>query len=182
VAELARHALAAEAWEAAARYSQRAAEAAEQVGAYSIEVRHYEQVARLLTISPSREALLPPRFTDAERASVYGSLGTLYANLGEKEQASLLYEELLAEARARGARLLEGQALFMLGKHMRTFDSDFVAAQRLLEEARQIAQEQGDVLVLLTTEAQLAIVVEIQGDFAHAWEYAARRAVGARER
>jgi tetratricopeptide (TPR) repeat protein len=55
---------------------------------------------------------------------------------------------------------------------MRTFDSDFVAAQRLLEEARQIAQEQGDVSVLLTTEAQLAIVVEIQGDFAHAWDYA----------
>jgi DNA-binding SARP family transcriptional activator len=108
VAELARHALAAAAWEAAARYSQRAAEAAEQVGAYSIEVRYYEQVVRLLMISPSREALLPPRFTDAERAAVYGSLGTLYANLGEQERAGLLYEELLAEARTRGARLLEG--------------------------------------------------------------------------
>jgi tetratricopeptide (TPR) repeat protein len=55
---------------------------------------------------------------------------------------------------------------------MRTFNSDFVAAQRLLEEARQIAQEQGDVLVLLTTEAQLAIVAEFRGDFAGAWDYA----------
>jgi hypothetical protein len=92
VAELARHALAAEDWEGAARYSQRAAQAAEQIGASRDAVRHYERAVRLLTTSPSREALQPPHFSDGERAALYGALGNLYANLGEKERARLLYE------------------------------------------------------------------------------------------
>ncbi len=169
--ELARHALAAEDWEAAARHGQRAAEAAQQIGAHRDAVRSYEQVVRLLTTAPSQEALRP-RFSDEARSELYTALGLLYANLGERERASALYEDLLAEARLRGARVLEGRALFMQGEHAHVYERDFAAAQRLLEESRHIAQEQGDVSGLLFTEIKLTSVAEFQGDFARAWEYA----------
>jgi DNA-binding SARP family transcriptional activator/tetratricopeptide (TPR) repeat protein len=170
-AELARHALAAGEWEEAVRYHEQAALAAEQIGAHHDAVRSYEQVVRLLTTSPSQQALRD-KFSDGDKYRIYNALGLLYATLGEKERARVLYEELLAEARTRGARQLEGWALFMLGKHLRLFDSDPATAERLFEEARQIAQEQGDVSGLLETESLLADVAESRGEFARAWEYA----------
>ena len=169
-AELARHALAAEEWEEAVRYHEQAAEAAQQIGAHHDAVRYYEQVIRLLTTSLSQKTLFA-KFSDEAKRRIYSSLGILYANLGEKQRARLLYEELLAEARTRRARWLEGQTLYMLGLHMRTYEGDLVAAQQLLEEARQIGQEQGDVPGLLRIETQLAFVAEFQGDFPRAWEY-----------
>jgi tetratricopeptide (TPR) repeat protein len=173
-AELARHALGAEDWEAAMRYSQRAAEAAAQLGAHRDAVRQYEQVVRLLTTTPSREALRPPRFSDEARADLYSRLGLLYANLGERDRARALHEALLAEARSRGARVLEGRALFEQGRFAHVFERDAAAGQRLLEEARQIAQEQGDVLGLLQSERGLASVAKEQGDFALSEAYLQR--------
>jgi tetratricopeptide (TPR) repeat protein len=170
-AEFARHALAAEEWEEAVRYSEQAAEEAEQIGAHRDAVRYYEQAIRILTASPSQQALRA-QVSDEAKRRIYGALGLLYANLGEKERARLLFEELLAEARGRGARLLEGHALSMLGELVHLYHSDLVAAQRLFEEARQIAQEQGDVSGLLRTESQLADAAERRGDFARASEYA----------
>jgi DNA-binding SARP family transcriptional activator len=170
-AELARHALAAEDWEAAARYSQRTAEQAEQIGARRDAVRHYEQVVRLLTTSPSREALQPPRFTDEARAAVYGALGALYAALGEVGHARAVHEALRAEAQARGARVLEGRALHMQGMLAAIYENNAIAAQRLLEDAQQIAQEQGDTTGLLSIDTQLAYIAFEEEDIQGAGEH-----------
>jgi len=169
-AELARHALAAEDWEAAARHSQQAAEAAQQIGAHRDAVGAYEQVVRLLTMAPSQEALRH-RFTDEARFELYDVLGLLYANLGEKERASALYEELLTDARTRGARVLEGRALFMQGRLALTYEQDAVTAQRLLEASRNIADEQGDVSGQLRTDMLLSDVALKREDIPLAWDY-----------
>jgi tetratricopeptide (TPR) repeat protein len=137
-------------------------------------MRSYEQVVRLLTTSPSRQALQPPRVTDETRAAVYGSLGTLYANLGERERARGLYEELLAEARGRGARVLEGRVHDLQGRLTLHYEHDAAAAQRLLEEARQIAQEQGDTQGLLEVDMQLAFIAFERDDVQSAGEHLQR--------
>jgi tetratricopeptide (TPR) repeat protein len=179
-AELARHAVAAEDWEAALRYSQQAALAAQQIGARRDAVRYYEQVLHLLTSSPSQEAL-QFRVSDEMRAALCSALGLLYAHLGEHERAAALHADLLAEARRRGARVLEGQVLVVQGQYAWVFQRDYATAQRLLEEARQIAQEQGNVAGLLTAANELVLVALQQGDLARSGVYAQQTVTLARE-
>jgi DNA-binding SARP family transcriptional activator len=170
-AALARHALGAEDWEAAVRHSEHAALAAEQIGAHRDAVRYYEQTVHLLTTAPSHEALQASVSVEA-RERVYGPLGMLYARLGEQERAQALYADLLAEARRRGARALEGRLLRMQGQHVAAFQRDYATAQPLLEAGRQIAQEQGDVSGLLIASQRLAAVAVQREDLPRAREAA----------
>jgi DNA-binding SARP family transcriptional activator len=179
-AELARHALAAGDWEAAARQSLLAAEAAELVGAHRDALRQYEQVVRLLTTAPSREAL-QAHFSDEAREEVYSALGMLYDVLGEKEEARALFAELLTEARLRGAHALEGRALYLQGRHALTFEREFSTAQDVLEESRQIASEQGDISGLLLAERLLVVAALELENISHAWDYAQHLEQRARE-
>jgi tetratricopeptide (TPR) repeat protein len=105
---------------------------------------------------------------------VFGFLGIFYDSLGEYEHARLVYEKLLANARRRGARKLEGSALFFLARHMQFDETDLDAVRQMFEEARQIAQEQGNTEGLIDVDMALAPLYEELGDYAQALESVAR--------
>jgi DNA-binding SARP family transcriptional activator/tetratricopeptide (TPR) repeat protein len=170
-AELARHALAAEDWEAAARYLRQAGEGARQIGAYRDAVRQYEQVVQLLVTPPSQQTLWS-RLPEGEIAQIYGQLGLDYALLGEKERARAVYTHLLAEARTRAAPVLEGRALEMLGRLALEFDHDTTAAQSLLEEAQRVAEQAGDFTGQVQATRRLALLALDGEHMPQAREYA----------
>jgi DNA-binding SARP family transcriptional activator len=156
-AELARHALVGEEWEAAARYSEQAAKAAQQIGAHRDAVRFYEQVVHLLTTAPSQEALRS-YFSEEAVAHVYDQLALRHAVLGEKEAARAVCLRLLTEARTRQSRFLEGRLLDTLGRLAQEFDHDPAAAQTLLEDAQRLAEQTGDIPGQVRTTRRLALL------------------------
>ncbi|MBA3826717.1 MAG: hypothetical protein H0X24_22820, partial [Ktedonobacterales bacterium] len=143
-AELARHALGAEEWQRAKEYSQQSAEAANQIGAHEDALRFYLQILQIFTTAPSQQ-IPQPLFTEKDVTRLYRSIALLYHNLGKEEQAQQTYQALLVEAQARGARLMESQAYVLIGNLAIENNFDLPHAQKMLETARQIAEEIGDL-------------------------------------
>lgn len=149
-AELAHHALAAGLAEDALQYSLEAGDCALNMFAISDAISHYERARQILA-----EGLSPPIRTVQIR-QLFGQLGRAYELSNQIAQADATYQELLSFARETQRPALESAALNRLAMLVSQNERDLERALALLEVARDVAHESGDLLELAETEWSLA--------------------------
>jgi len=162
-ADLAYHALAAGLAEPAFHWSLAAGDEAMRVVAVRDALTFYEQARHLLAERWHGLGLLS-LLPAPEIEHLYIHLGRMYEMNAEWEKARGSYTSLLAYAREAGERVMESTILNRLAILAAQQSFDLTTAQKLLEEARRVAEASGDLVVLAETEwnlAQMAI---------HAWQ------------
>jgi DNA-binding SARP family transcriptional activator len=161
-AVLARHALAADLPDPAFRYSLAAGDQALRLFAVRNAIAHYEQARTLLetgdwrlTASEAVQAssLQPPA---AHVDQLYLQLGRAHEFVSDWAQARDVYQELLVLARSAGRATSECTALNRLATVSAQGFFDLALAMTLLQEAQQVAEQNGDLVGLADTEWNLA--------------------------
>jgi tetratricopeptide (TPR) repeat protein len=162
-AELAYHALAAGLAEPAFHWSIAAGDEAMLVFAVRDALTFYEQARHLLAERVHGLGLLT-MLPAPEIEHLYIHLGRAYELNAEWEKARTAYTSMLAHAREAGELVMECTILNRLAILAAQQSFDLTTAQTLLEEAWQVAEASGDLVILAETEwnmAQMAI---------HAWK------------
>jgi DNA-binding SARP family transcriptional activator/predicted ATPase len=162
-AELVRHALAAGLLERAFHLSLRAGEEAVEVFALRNAIAHYDQANALMA-----QLHVPI----ADRCTLYLARGRTYELASEWEAARTDFQNLLALAREMRHAGIESTALTRLAAVAARGSFDLHTAATLLQEAKQIAEQQHDTVSLIEIEANLAqthlYLWNVQGLIAHA--------------
>jgi predicted ATPase len=162
-AELVRHALAAGLLERAFHLSLRAGAEAVAVFAVRNAIAHYDQAHALMA-----QLHIPV----ADRCALYLARGRAYELASEWEPARTDFQNLLALAGEMGHAGLESTALTRQAAVAARGTFDLQAALRLLQEAKQLAEQQQDNVSLIEIEVNLAqtylYLWNVQGLMAHA--------------
>jgi DNA-binding SARP family transcriptional activator/tetratricopeptide (TPR) repeat protein len=179
-AQLARHALAGGLAEQAFRYGVAAGDAAVEVFSVKDAIEHYERARDLLPeVRTGSRQLTEPLIPDLEH--LYIQLGRAYELPEEWDKAREAYEAMLALAREVEEARLEVGALNNLAVLAFHQGSDPPRARRLLEEAREVAEEAELEEWLVETECTLADVMTYgSGAFEHSGRLARKALASAR--
>jgi DNA-binding SARP family transcriptional activator/tetratricopeptide (TPR) repeat protein len=180
-AQLARHALAGGLAEQAFGYSVAAGDQAVEVLAVRDALKHYQRAHSLLEkVSTGGGQPIEPSSADLEH--LYTQLGRAYEMADEWGKAQAAYETMRALGRQVGEARLEVVSLNLLAIlsfHQQGTDPSRV--RRLLEEARQVAEEADLKEALVETECNLAdIMAYWTGEHEHATPLARKALASAR--
>jgi tetratricopeptide (TPR) repeat protein len=152
-ADLARHALEAEAWELAYRYSVQAGVAALQVGALRDAISFHEQALRLTTDQPSRDVLFATLSSDeVDRLATF--LGNVYFEAGDHDKQRAIYDAMVAAARASGNRARLIVTLVRVGQMLVNDGDELAEARVALDEALRLAEEIDNVELIARASRQ----------------------------
>ncbi|MFL5704884.1 MAG: ATP-binding protein, partial [Ktedonobacteraceae bacterium] len=154
-AELAYQALSAGLTEPAFHWSLVAGDEAMRVSAVRDALTFYEQARHLLVERVHRLGLLT-MLPASDVEHLYIHLGRAYELNAEWEKARTAYTSMLAYAREAGELAMESTILNRLAILVAQQSFDLVTAERLLEEAWQVAEASGDPVILAETEWNLA--------------------------
>jgi tetratricopeptide (TPR) repeat protein len=154
-AQLAYHALAAGLAEPAFHWSIVAGDEAMRVFAVRDALTFYEQARHLMAERVHGLGLLT-MLPALEIEHLYIHLGRAYELNAEWEKARTAYTSMLAYAREAGELVMESTILNRLAILAAQQSFDLATAQTLLEEAWQVAEASGDLVMLAETEWNLA--------------------------
>lgn len=151
-AELAHHALNASLWPEAVRYSIVAGNEALSLLAVPVATAHYETAWQTTERTGWPEAI-----SGADRLNLYAGLGRAYELAEAWPRAQQMYQAMITYARTIEAASIECQGL----NHLATvYTNGFKEPQQaipLLEQARAVAEQSGDLQGLVDTEWNLSL-------------------------
>ena len=147
VSDLAHHALQAGFLTEMIRYSLIAGNEAMSLFAHHVAIAHYQTVQQVVV-----QKAWPEAVSGADRQAFYTGLGRAYELTNAWPKAEKLYEAMIADARKIGAPAMECQGLNYLAALHTNERVDFQLAFALLEQARTVAEQNGDQRGLALTE------------------------------
>ncbi len=151
-AELAHHALNAGLWAEAIRYSIVAGNEALGLLAVPVAIAHYEAVWQT-----AEQTGWPKAVSGADRQNLYAGLGRAYELAEAWQQAQKTYQTMITYARTIKAAAIECQGLNHLATVYTNGLKEPQKAISLLEQARAVAEQSGDLRGLAETEWNLSL-------------------------
>ncbi|HEX6384250.1 MAG TPA: tetratricopeptide repeat protein, partial [Anaerolineae bacterium] len=158
-AECAHHALNAGLMAETIRYSLAAGNEAMDIFAVRVATTHYETAWQVV-----EQRGWPEDISGADRQALYTGLGRAYELTGAWPQAQEIYEAMITAARTMGAAAMECLGLNRLATIYINGIRDRQQAIVLLEEARTVAEENGDRRGLAEVEWNLALAARFVND------------------
>jgi DNA-binding SARP family transcriptional activator/predicted ATPase len=158
-AECAHHALEAGLLAETIRYSLGAGNEAMDIFAVRVAITHYETAWQVV-----EQRGWPEDVSGADRQALYTGLGRAYELTGAWSQAQEIYEAMITAARTMGAAAMECLGLNRLATIYINGIRDRQKAIVLLEQARTVAEENGDRRGLAEVEWNLALAARFVND------------------
>jgi len=158
-AVLAEHYIHAENWEKAAEYSRLAVKKAIKTASVNDAIAHGKKRVAALERLPQTDDL-EKRIIDARTV-----LGLLYLQISRYNEAKQAVDPIVDPAVMLDYRRRLSQIFTVLGAHKFQVEEDFPQAFKHLEEAREISQQQGDVLSLVFSNFWLGLVLSAGCEF-----------------
>jgi DNA-binding SARP family transcriptional activator/predicted ATPase len=158
-AECAHHALNAGLVAETIRYSLEAGNAAMDIFAVRVAVAHYETAWQV-----AEQKGWPEEISGADRQALYTGLGRAYELTGDWPRAQETYEGMITAAQTMGAAAMECLGLNRLATIYINSIRDRQQAIVLLEQARTVAEQNGDRRGLAEIEWNLALAARLVND------------------
>ncbi len=158
-AECAHHALNAGLVAETIRYSLVAGNAAMDIFAFRVAVTHYETAWHL-----AERKGWPEEISGADRQALYTGLGRAYELTDDWPRAQEIYEAMITAAKTMGAAAMECLGLNRLATIYINGTRDRQQAIVLLEQARTVAEQNGDRRGLAEVEWNLALAARLVND------------------